>query len=206
MKKIILVIVLLIPTSLFIYSACVDSLGISKQTTPKEVVSSHDDKIVVNYENYLERMNLFVTISFAVFGLFIAVNIINGNKNLNDSKIELKNLRTELYNLKNEKDAIIIEIKAYGKSIFNDHLTHYRIKSVKEDLEKLLSEENPDKKNVFDKLSQILEHVDSLNIDLYSKCLKKFPGDPDIIRLLTRGLDFISIDQINKGQHPTKTI
>lgn len=208
MKKTLIIIVLLIPSCLFVYSSFADKIApaaanqkqVEKLVSAQEIVTTHNDKIVVNYENYIERMNIFITISFAIFGLFIAINIINGNRNLDDSKTELNNIKAEFTKLKNEKNEIITEIKEYGKNIFNDYLTHYRIKAAKEDLEKLLLEDKPDKQQVFDKLSQILEHVDSLNIDLYSRCLKKFQGDQDILRLCTRGLDIISTEQNNLSQ------
>jgi septal ring factor EnvC (AmiA/AmiB activator) len=129
----------------------------------------------------------------------VVINLFNGNKHikeskkeLNDFKAEIKNYKETVNQLKGQRSEIINEITEYGRGIFKDYLVHYKIKAAREELETLIMVSEPDERKVFEKLSLILEHPDNLSLQLYIKCMEKFPDNTDVRRLSLRGIRIYS--------------
>ena len=71
----------------------------------------------------------------------------------------------------------------FGRNLFNDYLTNYRIKAAKVELHNYLKNDPPNNQKIFEKLGEILDHPDDNSIEVYTMCLEKFPDDKDIKRL-----------------------
>ena len=197
MNKLIYTLVILLCASMCVIAQEDTSKLVKKENETSAIDSTPEDNtyIVEKYEVYIKRLNLFVSISYGVLGLFVVINLFNGNKHIKESKNELKEFKNEISNyketikqLEGQKDEIINSINEYGKKIFKDYLIHYKIKAAKEDLEILLSDSTSDIKRIFEKLSIILEHPDNHSLELYSKSMERYPTDANIRRLCLRGI------------------
>lgn len=89
-----------------------------------------------------------------------------------EKKIELENQAKELF-----------------REIAKEEYGILRINVIKKQLMGELSEPEPKKNICFRLLSQIISFPDQNILEIYAKCLVKFPGDFDIARVVSHGLD-----------------
>ena len=163
MKKIISILVIIIlffSTSFFVYSAITDTLDNQKTVKISDMQQEAGENICnFNCNNYIEKMTLLITISFAIFGIFIAFNIIDSNQNRKEAKWELSKLKSECEKLKQEKNSIIESIKDEGVKLFDLYFDEFRTRYIIKEIETLLLKSPPNKETVFIKLSEIIEYT-----------------------------------------------
>jgi len=199
MKKIIYILGILFSQNLsFGYSAVIDPFynqEISITDTTQSEIKKEDCSL--NYSDYIVSMNILVTVAVAIFAFFIALNIFKSNENLKEAKQELSNLKSEYEKLKGAKDSIINDLKKDGEKLFNEYIIKFKTKAIMQEINTLLLQKKPDKKDVFSKLSSIVECIDIENVHILTKCTDAFPNDQDIARLAIRVLSNIAKEPIS---------
>jgi hypothetical protein len=144
------------------------------------------------YSDYIIVMSLLVTASFGVFTFFIALNIFRSDKNLKEAERVLSQLTSEYENLKGSKDSILESLKEELEELFYEYMDKkLKAKIIIQEVDMLLSRPKPDKKEVFSKLSGIIEDIEVKDFHIFIKCEKVFPNDQDIARLTIRALSNI---------------
>jgi F0F1-type ATP synthase membrane subunit b/b' len=204
----------------FVYSEVADTLYYQKVVKTSDIPSETKEN-VCSYSNndYIAKMTLFVTVTVAIFAFFIALNIFNSNKNLQEAKSELESLKKEkdliIESLKKEKvsivesieneveksfneylkeakNTIVEDVKNEGKKLFKEYIAEFRTQYTIEEIKILLSQDKPNKKEVFIKLSSIIEHINVRTAYIVKKCTYAFPEDKDIKRLASIALSNIA--------------